>query len=48
MYKLKLTNTKTEEFVVFEVNKTVEKWLWNNFHDLGFDQIENLTNMGVA
>lgn len=48
MYRLKLTNTKTNVTAYVVANKTVEKWLWNNFYNLGYDEIENLTNMESA
>ena len=48
MNTLKLINNKTGDFTIVEVNKTVEKWLWENYYRLNYDKVEQLTNMGLA
>ena len=46
MYKIRLTRPDGTRITV-TANYYVEKFLWNNYYTLGFNEIENLTNMGI-
>lgn len=48
MSNIRLTNNKTGETTIVEANKTVLKWLWENYYRIGYDEIEDLTAMGLA
>lgn len=42
MNHIRLT-TPTGEKTIVKANKTVTNWLWANYHQLGYSEIENLT-----
>jgi hypothetical protein len=42
MNHIRLT-TPTGEKTIIKANKTVTNWLWANYHQLGYSDIENLT-----